>query len=65
MNHTDCLNLMTRICLKTLFNFGRINNNLTLERPEALTIETIRVGQTSKRVSVELPEPAEEPQWLY
>lgn len=43
----------------------RINHDIVLERPEALTIETIRVGQRSKKVSVELPEPVEEEQWQF
>jgi WhiB family redox-sensing transcriptional regulator len=44
----------------------RINHEITLERPEALTIETVRIGQKSKKVSVELPEVEEvEDQWQF
>lgn len=43
----------------------RINNNITLERPEALTIDTIRVNQKSKRISVELPEPEMDNEWQF
>lgn len=41
----------------------RINENITLVRPEAVTIDVVRNNQ--KRVSVELPEPAEVNQWQY
>lgn len=43
----------------------RINNDVTLERPEATMIETVRIGQKSKRVSVELPEFEEQNEWQY
>jgi WhiB family redox-sensing transcriptional regulator len=43
----------------------RINHDITLERPEALTIETVRVGQRPKTISVELPEFEEENEWQF
>lgn len=43
----------------------RINHEITLERPEALTIEPARNNQFTRRVSVELPTPQEENEWLF